>query len=155
MTSLTHWMQGHGHGSTKATFLSSFLIKNFCYYLSLCFIFSINYFIWRIITLQYCDGFLAYSNMNQPQVHMCSPHPEPSSHLPPHRIPLDCPRAQAFSALLHASNWHWSLFYIWQYTCFSAILSNHPILAFSHWAQNSVLYVSFAAVHVWSSVPSF
>ena len=118
-------------------------------------LFSINYFIWRIITLQYCDGFLAYSNMNQPQVHMCPPHPEPPSHLPPHRIPLDCPRALAFSAPLHASNWHWSLFYIWQYTCFSAILSNHPILTFSHWAQNSVLYVSFAALHVWSSVPSF
>ena len=37
-----------------------------------------------------------------------SPHPEPSSHLPPHPIALGCPRAPALSALLHASNLHWS-----------------------------------------------
>ena len=30
-----------------------------------------------------------------------SPHPEPPSHLPPHPIPLGCPRAPALSALLH------------------------------------------------------
>ena len=37
-----------------------------------------------------------------------SPHPESSLHLPPHPIPLGCPRALALSALLHASNLHWS-----------------------------------------------
>ena len=31
-----------------------------------------------------------------------SPHPEPTSHLPPYPIPLGCPRAPALSALLHA-----------------------------------------------------
>ena len=35
-------------------------------------------------------------------------HPEPLSHLHPDPIPLDCPRAFALGALLHASNWHWS-----------------------------------------------
>ena len=30
------------------------------------------------------------------------PHPEPSSYLPPHAIPLGCPRELALSALLHA-----------------------------------------------------
>ena len=34
-----------------------------------------------------------------------SPHPEP--HLPPHPVPLGCPRALALGALLHASNLHW------------------------------------------------
>ena len=55
------------------------------------------YFNWRIITLQYC-GFFHTSTCNQPQVHMCPPHPEPSSHLPPHPslwvVPehwLECP----------------------------------------------------------------
>ena len=42
------------------------------------------YFNWRVITLQYCGGFLPSINMNQPRVHMCphilklpssSPHP--------------------------------------------------------------------------------
>ena len=37
-----------------------------------------------------------------------SPYPETPSHLPPHPIPLGCPRAPALSALLHASNLHWS-----------------------------------------------
>ena len=41
-----------------------------------------------------------------------SPHPEPSSHLPPHPIPLGCPRALALGALLQfqcsALNLHWS-----------------------------------------------
>ena len=31
-----------------------------------------------------------------------SPHPEPHCHLPPHPIPLGCPRAPALGALLHA-----------------------------------------------------
>ena len=38
---------------------------------------------------------------------MCPPHPEPLSHLPPHPIPLGCPRALALGALLHALNLHW------------------------------------------------
>ena len=48
------------------------------------------------------------------------------------------------------------LFYIWQYTCFRGVLSNHPTLAFSHWVQKSVLYfcVSFAALHVGFSFSS-
>ena len=37
-----------------------------------------------------------------------SPHPEPASLLPPHPIPLGCPRALALSTLLHAPNLHWS-----------------------------------------------
>ena len=58
-----------------------------------------------------------------------------------------CPRTPAFGALLHASDLHWHLFYTWWCTCFSAILSNHPTFAFSHWVQKSVLYicVSFVA----------
>ena len=34
--------------------------------------------------------------MNQPWVYMCPPDPEPLSHLPPHPIPLGCPRALGF-----------------------------------------------------------
>ena len=35
-----------------------------------------------------------------------SPHPEHPSHLPPHPIPLGCPRALALGALLHALRLH-------------------------------------------------
>ena len=45
--------------------------------------FPINFFhlSWRIIALQYCDGFLPYINMNWPQVYMCPPilNPRPTS----------------------------------------------------------------------------
>ena len=40
---------------------------------------------------------------------MCSPHPEtPPSQIPPHPIPLCCPKAPTSGALLRASNLHWS-----------------------------------------------
>ena len=59
-----------------------------------------------------------------------SPHPEPHSNLPPHPIPLSCPRAPVLSALLCASNLHWSpilhmVIYIFQ--CYS-LKSSHPCL---------------------------
>ena len=59
-----------------------------------------------LITLQYCDGFFAIININQPQVPMCHSKPEPPSHLPSHPIPLGCSRALALGALLHALNLH-------------------------------------------------
>ena len=57
-----------------------------------------------------------------------SPHPQSPSHLPPHSIPLGCPRAPALNALLHASNLHWSsisymVIYMFQ-RCF--LKSSHP-----------------------------
>ena len=36
-----------------------------------------------------------------------SPYPETPSHIPPHPIPLGCPRALALDALFPASNLHW------------------------------------------------
>ena len=35
-------------------------------------------------------------------------HPESPTHHPPHPIPLGCPRALVWSALLHALNLPWS-----------------------------------------------
>ena len=85
--------------------------------------------------------FLPYFDMNQPQVYMC-PHPESPSHFPPCSIPLTCPRAPALSALLHALNLHWSsVLHMVIHICFSAILSNHLTLAFSHIVQKYSLYL--------------
>ena len=55
------------------------------------------------------------------------------------------------------SNWTGDLFLIWYYTCFNAILPNHPTLALSHRVQKTVLYicVSFAVSHKGLSLPSF
>ena len=69
------------------------------------FFFKLIYFNWRIIILQYCDGF-PYINVNGPQAHICPHHPELPSHLPSHPVPLVCPRALTLCALPHASNLH-------------------------------------------------
>ena len=52
----------------------------------------------RIITLQHCDGFLPYINMNWLQVYMGPLHPEIPFHFPPHPIPPGCHRALALDA---------------------------------------------------------
>ena len=60
-------------------------------------------------------------------------------------IPVHQP--QAF-CIMH-QNWTGDSFHIWYYTCFNAILSNHPTLTLSHRVQKIVLYicVSFAVSH--------
>ena len=77
------------------------------------------------------------------------PHPEPSSLLPPLPslwvVPVHQPQA---SSTMHQT-WTGDLFHIWYYTCFNAILPNHPILSLSHRIQKTVLYisVSFAVLY--------
>ena len=64
-------------------------------------------------------------------IHM-SPPSQTSSHLPPHPIPLGCPRALTLGSLLHASNLHWSSvlhMVMYMFQCYSLKPSN---LAFSH-----------------------
>src|SRR5574337_1197371 len=61
-----------------------------------------------------------------------SPREHLETYLPPHPIPLGCPRAPTLSALFYALNLDWSSI---SHTCLNAILSNHPTLAFSHRVQ--------------------
>ena len=85
----------------------------------------------------------------------CVPHPEPSSLPVPSLwvVPVHQPQA---SSIMH---WTWTgdSFHIWYYTCFSAILPNHPILSLSHRIQKTVLYisVSFAVSYTGLLLPSF
>ena len=63
--------------------------------------------------------------------HGCTrvPHPEPSSLLPPHTIPLGCPSAPAPSILYPASNLDWwfiSYMILYMFKCHSPKLS-HPL----------------------------
>ena len=90
----------------------------------------LNLFNWRPITSQYCSGFchtLTWISHGR----TCVPHPEPSSHLPPHPIPLDHPSAPALSTLSHASNLDWpsvSHMIIYMFQCYSLRSSHHPPL---------------------------
>ena len=64
-------------------------------------------FNWRIITLQFCDGFCHTSTWIS-HGYKCVPLSWNPSHLPPHPIHLGCARAPALRPLFHASNLHWS-----------------------------------------------
>ena len=104
------------------------------------------YFNWRIITLQYCDGFWYTSWINHR--YACVPHPEPPSHLSLYPIPLSCCQAPTLGALLPVLNLHWSSILhtvICMFQCYSLKVSHS---CFSHIVQKSVLYicVSFAAL---------
>ena len=87
----------------------------------------------------------------------CVPYPEPSSHLPPHTIPLGHSSAPVPSILYHALNLDWWFVSHMIILCFNAILPNHPTLALSHRIQKTVLYicVSFAVSQTGLSLPSF
>ena len=73
---------------------------------------------------------LPYINMNQPWVYMYPTILNPPSYLPLHPISLGCPRVLASSALIHASDLHWSSILhmvIYRFQCYS-LKSSHPCL---------------------------
>ena len=96
--------------------------------------------------------------------HRCirAPNPESPSHLSPHIISLDHPHAPAPSILYPVSNTDWRFVIIWQYTCFNAILPNHPTLSLSlklfkrllHWTYKFVAIAKHFPIgknYLWSS----
>ena len=130
---------------------SYFLFLNL--FLKLLFIF-LNYYYY--FTLQYCIGFAIHQHASATGVHVFPIlNPLPTSIPIPSLwvIPVHQPQA---SCILHRT-WTGDSFHIWYYTCFNAILPNHPTLALSHRVQKTVLYicVSFAVSHTGLLLPSF
>ena len=78
------------------------------------------------------------------------PYPEACSHLPPHPIPLGCPRALVLSALLHAWNLQLVIYFTYGNIKVSMLFSQILPLLSPTESQKSILYifVSFAALHV-------
>ena len=114
------------------------------------------YFSWRLITLQYCSGF-CHTLIWISHGCTCVPHPEPSSHLPPHPIPLGDPSAPALSTLSHASNLDWwsvSHMIIYMFQCYS-VRSSHPHLLPQSPKDCLYICVSFSVSHIGLSLPSF
>ena len=134
----------HQFFSTQLSFLKNLFIN------------ILIHFNWRLITLQYCIGFAIHQHESAMGVHMFPILNPPPTSLPIPSlwvIPVHQPQA---SCILHGT-WTGNLFLIWYYTCFNAILPNHPILSLSHRVQKIVLYicVSFAVSHTGLSLPSF
>ena len=95
---------------------------------------------WRIITLQYSDDFchtsiwIGHMYTCVPSILIPPPSPPCSFRLSEHRPWVTWFIHQTLTGYL---------FYIWQCICFSAILSNHPTLSFSHWVQS--LFFTFVS----------
>ena len=82
------------------------------------------------LTLQYCIGFAIYQHESATGIHMFPILNPPPCFLPvpsPWVIPVHQPQA---SSIVHRT-WTGDLFHIWYYTCFNAILPNHPTLSLS------------------------
>ena len=86
----------------------------------------LNYY-YYYFTLQYCIGFAIHQHASAMGVHVFPIlNPPPTSFPTPSLwvIPVHQPPA---SCILHRT-WTSDLFLIWYYTCFNAILPNHPPL---------------------------
>ena len=89
------------------------------------------FFSFFFLTLQYCIGFAIYQNESATGIHVFPILNPPPSSLPITSlwvIPVHQPRA---SSIVHRT-WTGNSFHIWYYSCFNAILPNHPTLSLSH-----------------------
>ena len=128
-----------------------------CLSLSLFFFFLVFMLIlFYFLTLQYCVGFAIYQHESATGIHVFPILNPPPSSLPIPSlwvVPVHQPQA---SSIVHRT-WTSDSFHIWYYTCFNAILPNHPTISLSHRVQKTVLYisVSFAVSYTGLLLPSF
>ena len=104
--------------------------------LKICFFFNFIF-----LSLQYCIGFAIYQHESATGIHVLPILNPPPSSLPGPSlwvVPVLQPQA---SSIVHQT-WTGDSFCIWYYTCFNAILPNHPTLSLSHRVQKTVLYIS-------------
>ena len=105
-------------------------------------IIGLNYKFFKILfyflTLQYCIGFAIYQHESATGIHVFPIWNSPPSSLPVPSLwvlPVHQPQA---SSIVHRT-WTGDSFHIWYYTCFNAILPNHPTLSLSHRVNYQIL----------------
>ena len=102
------------------------------------------YILFYFLTLQYCIGFAIYQHESATGIHVFPILNPPPSSLPtpsPWAVPVHQPQA---SSIVHRT-WTGDSFHIWYYTCFNAILPNHPTLSLSHRVQTSGFTLGFCS----------
>ena len=88
------------------------------------------YFIFIILTLQYCIGFAIHQHESSTGVHVLpNLNPPPTSLSIPSLWIIQVHQPEA-SCIMHLT-WTGGSFHIWYYTCFNAILPNHPTISLS------------------------
>ena len=117
--------------------------------------FSFFFFFFHFLNLQYCIGFAICKHESATGIQVFPILNPPPSSLPLPSlwvIPVHQPQA---SSIVHQT-WTGDSFHIY-YTCFNAILPNHPTLVLSHRVQKTVLHisVSFAVSYTGLLLPSF
>ena len=118
------WRRGYWKGISILLMLTSHI-----------FIFLINLFNWRIITILWWFFFFTYASAWISHRYTCVPPPPPPFLNPPspplrHPIPLGCPGALALGALLHALNLAAAICFtmvIYMFQCYP-LKSSHPHL---------------------------
>ena len=146
-------------GTTRKTTNSN--ITSSFYFLVRRFILNTFYFINKyfekkiFFTLQYCICFAIHQHESTTGMHVFPILNPPRSSLPILSLWVVPVHQPQLYSIMHRT-WTGDLFHIWYYTCFNAILPNHPTLSLSHRVQKTVLYicVSFAVSHTGLSLPS-
>jgi len=142
-------------------FLPNLLLTPNVFFISVIIFFRLSNFFYFFIlfyflTLQYCIGFAIYQHESTTGIHVFPILNPPPSSLPVPSlwvVPVHQPQA---SSIMHRT-WTGDSFHIWYYTCFNAILPNHPTISLSHRVQKTVLYISasFAVSYTGLLLPSF
>ena len=116
------------------------------------------FFNWRLITLQYCIGFAIHQHESATGIQVFPIlNPSPSSLPIPSLWVVSVYQPQA-SSIMH---WTWTgdLFHIWYYTCFNAILPNHPTLslslmdfypAYTKQFQGQIIWLQMSKTDAWT-----
>ena len=120
--------------------MSDFTVKLWQYTMGFCFYSCVNHciviFFFNFTILYWFCHISKWTHHR----YTCVPHPEPSSLPIPSLWVVPVRQPQASSIV--RQTWTGDSYHIWYYTCFSAILPDHPTLSLSHRDQKTVLYIS-------------